>query len=75
MVSLNFRTTFLLFRHKVRCIVQNKKQKIFIKKNANHTIFIYGKCMTSIFLMATTKILLSIFENAPKNFVFFSIAN
>ena len=27
----------------------------FLKKNTSHTISIYGNCMTSIFLMATTK--------------------
>ena len=70
-MSLNLRTTFLLFWHKVRCIVLNKKQKLFVKKNANHTISIYGKRMTSIFLMAKTKILLSTFEIAPKNFFVF----
>ena len=75
MVSSNFRRTFLLFWHKFWCIVLNKKEKIFVKKNANHTISIYGNCMTSIFLMATTKIFLSIFEIAPKIFfVFFSTA-
>ena len=29
----------------------------FLKKNTSHTISIYGNCMTSIFLMATTKFL------------------
>ena len=71
MVSLKFRTTFLLFWHKIRCIALNKRQKLFVKKNANHTISIYGKCMNSIFLMATTKIFVSIFEIAPKNFLCF----
>ena len=40
----------------------------FLKKNTSHTISIYGNCMTSIFLMATTKIFQSIFEIAPKSF-------
>ena len=37
------------------------------KKNTSHIISIYGNCMTSIFLMATTKF----FEIAPKNFFCF----
>ena len=47
------------------------------KKNTSHTISIYGNCMTSNFLMATTKIFQSIFENCPQQLfcVFFSIAN
>ena len=28
----NFRTTFLLFRHKIRCTVLNKKEKVLVKK-------------------------------------------
>ena len=43
MVPLNFRTTFLIFWHKIRCIVLNKKQKLFVKKNANHSISTYEK--------------------------------
>ena len=46
----------------------NKKEKLFVKKNADHTISIYGKCMTSIFLMATTKIFQNICEISHKNF-------
>ena len=75
MVSSNFRKIFLLFWHKIQCIVLNKKKKkLCVKKNANHTISIYGNCMTSIFLMATTKNFQSIFEVAPKNIfcVFFN---
>ena len=71
MVSSNFQNTFLLFWHKIRCIVIHKKQKLFVKKNANHTISIHGKCMTSIFLMATIKNFQSIFEIAPKFFLCF----
>ena len=43
----------------------------FLKKNTSHTISNNGNCMTSIFLMATTKIFLSIFEITPKNFFVF----
>ena len=68
MLSSNFRRTFLLFSRKFWCIVLIKKGKFFVKKNANHTISIYGNCMTSIFLMATTNIFLSIFEIALKIF-------
>ena len=76
MVSLNFRTTFLLFWHKIRCFVLYKNEKIFVKKNSNHTISKYGKCMTKIFLMATTKIFQSISEIAPqKCFCVFPTAN
>ena len=72
MVTSNFRKTFLLLWHKIRCIVLNKTEKLFVKKkNANHTISIYGKCMTNIFLMATTKIFLYIWNCSQKFFVFF----
>ena len=64
----NFRKTFLLFWHKIRCIVLNKKEKLFVKKKAIHAISIYGKCMRSIFLMATTKIF-SCFFNRKLIFV------
>ena len=52
-------------------ILQNEK---FLSKNANHTISIYGSCMTSIFLVATTKIFPCNFKIAPKKFscVFFN---
>ena len=32
MVLSNFRKTFLLFWHKIRCIVLNKKEIFFVKK-------------------------------------------
>ena len=32
----------------------------FLKKNTSHTISVYGNCMTSIFLMATTKFFLKL---------------
>ena len=70
-VSSNFWKTFLSFWHKIRCIVPNKKEKLFVKKNAYHTISIYGKCVISIFLMATIKIFQSIFEIVPKIFFVF----
>ena len=45
----------------------------FLKTNTSHTISIYGNCMTSIFLMATTKNFRRqiIFEIAPKIFLCF----
>ena len=43
-----------------------------MKKNAYHTIPIYGNCMTGIFLVATQKVFLSNFESlAQKFFRFF----
>ena len=49
----------------------------FLKKNTSHTISNYGNCMTSIFLMATTKIFKVFLKLPPKIFLcfFFSIAN
>ena len=73
MVSSNFRKFFLLFWHKIRCIILNKKEKLFVKKDANHTISIYKKCMTSIFLMATTKYFQNNFKIALKIFFWFCL--
>ena len=42
-----------------------------MKKNACHTIPIYGNCMTGIFLMATQKIFQVILKIWPKNFFCF----
>ena len=61
---------FLLW-HKIWCIILIKKENIFVEKNASHTFFIYGKCMTSIFLMATTKNFPSNFESAQQLFFVF----
>ena len=75
MVSSNFRRTTLLFWHKFWCIVLNKKENFLSKKMLIIQFSNNGNCMTSIFLMATTKIFLSILEIAPKIlFVFFSTA-
>ena len=65
-----FDELFFLFWHKIWCIVQ-KKFKSFDKKNANHTIFSYGNCITRIFLMTTTKIFQNNFESALKSFLVF----
>ena len=71
MVSSNFQKNLLLFWHKFWCIVLNEKEKLLAKKNANHTNSIFGNCMNSIFLMATTKIFQTIFEIVPSNFFCF----
>ena len=60
MLVIQISYLFLLFWHKIRCIVLNKKEKPLVKK-ANHTISIYGKCMTSFFFDCDDK----------KTFVFF----
>ena len=73
-MSSNFQTIFLLFWHKIRCIVQNKKEELFVEKNANHTISIYGKCMTSIFFDCDDKNF-SVFLKLPPKNLFFSTAN
>ena len=67
-MSSNFRRTFLMFWRKFWCIVLNKKEKFFVKKNANHIISIYGNCMNSIFLRATTK---NFLKSPPQFFLCF----
>ena len=53
----------------------DEKENLFVKENDYHTISIYEKCLTTIFLMATTKTFLSNFKIAHKFFIFLSTEN
>ena len=72
MSLIEFQRFFIVVLVSKLVSLHEKKEKKLYEKNTSHTISIYGNCMTSIFLMATTKIFQSISEIAPKNvFVFF----
>ena len=66
MVSLNFQKRFSCFGIKFGVSHYIKKKNFLSKK-----MLIHGKCMTSIFLMATTKFFQSVFEIAHKNLCVF----
>ena len=71
MSLIEFQRYFIVVLVSKLVSLHKKTGKKWYEKNANHTISIYENCMTSIFLMATTKIFRSIFEIVPKNFLFF----
>ena len=61
------RTSFCGYSNQTKQSADEKKTifLFLLEKNENHTISIYESCMTSIFLMVTTKIFLSKIEFVP----------
>ena len=65
-VTSIFRRTFSCFGIKFGVSYQIKKDIFLQKKNAHHTVSIYGNCMTSFFDCDNKNFLKHFFEIEPK---------